>query len=219
MSLLKALNACMDFIWSLFLHGLLTILPITVTLAIFNVSFKLLKSWLEPVTQFCPTYLICIPHVEIFVAIILIFLVGTILKLFMLRSLVHTLEALVLKLPIIRTVYRGVQQLVNAFNPQDQISFKQVVYVEFPREGVYSVGFLTSEMPPELAPATDTSYVSVFIPTTPMPTSGFFILIARHKIMSTRLTHQEAIAMIISGGIIHPERFGSGSEKSIEKEI
>lgn len=215
MRIMTWINKCIDYIWSLFLSGLLTILPILLTLAIFNVSFKLLKSWLEPIAQFCPAYLICIPHVEIFVAIVIIFLIGTIIKLFMLRSLVHTLEALVLKLPIIRTVYRGVQQLVKAFNPQDQIIFKQVVFLEFPREGVYSVGFLTSELPAELSPTNDAGFVSVFIPTTPMPTSGFFVIVPKEKTIITKLTHQEAIAMIISGGIIRPERFGSSSEKPV----
>lgn len=195
------------FVWNLFLQGLLTILPITLTLAVFNVSFRLLKSWLEPIQKVCPANFACIPHSEIFLTIIIIFLIGTIIRLFMLRSLVHAFESLLLKVPIIRTVYRGIQQLVRAFNPQDQITFKEVVYLEFPIEGIYSIGFLTSRLPVELAPNDTQPYVSVFIPTTPMPTSGFFVIVPKNKIQKTDLTHQEAIALIISGGIIKPERF------------
>lgn len=195
------------FVWTLFLQGLLTILPITLTLAVFNVSFRLLKSWLEPIQKVCPSNLACIPHSEIFLTIIIIFLIGTIIRLFMLRSLVHAFESLLLKVPIIRTVYRGIQQLVRAFNPQDQITFKEVVYLEFPLEGIYSIGFLTSKLPTELAPNDTQQYVSVFIPTTPMPTSGFFVVVPKTKLYKTDLTHQEAIALIISGGIIKPERF------------
>ncbi len=197
------------FIWSLFLQGLLTILPIILTLALFNVSFRLLKSWLEPIRQVCPAYLACIPHAEIFIAIVIIFLIGTIIKVFMLRSLVHAIEAILFKVPIIRTVYRGIQQLVNAFNPHDQITFKEVVLLEFPKDGVYSIGFITTELPNELAPDTEHVYVSVFVPTTPMPTSGFFVIVPRQKVRQTDLTHQEAIALIISGGIIKPERFSN----------
>ncbi len=127
----------------------------------------------------------------------------------MLRSLVHAIEAIVLKVPIIRTVYRGIQQLVKAFNPQDKITFKEVVLLEFPKEGVYSIGFITTELPRELAPDREHTYVSVFIPTTPMPTSGFFVIVPKDKVKPTGLTHQEAIALIISGGIIKPERFNT----------
>lgn len=195
------------YLWSLFLNGLLTILPIIITLAIFNTSFRLLKSWLEPVTHVCPPYLGCIPHAEFFIAIAIIFLIGTVIKVFMLRSLVNAIESLLLKVPIIRTVYSGIQQLVRAFNPQDHLTFKQVVLLEFPRKGIYSIGFLTTELPTALSPEEGKSYVNVFVPTTPMPTSGFFVIIERELTIPTGMTHQEAIAMIISGGIIKPERF------------
>jgi len=197
----------LHYLWSLFLNGLLTILPIIITLAIFNTSFRLLKSWLEPVAQVCPPYLGCIPHAEIFIAITIIFLIGTVIKVFMLRSLVKAIESLLLKVPIIRTVYSGIQQLVRAFNPQDHLTFKQVVLLEFPRKGIYSIGFLTTELPKALSPEENKSYVNVFVPTTPMPTSGFFVIIEKELTIPTGMTHQEAIAMIISGGIIKPERF------------
>lgn len=195
------------FLWSLFLNGLLTILPITLTLSVFNVSFRLLKSWLEPIAQVCPKYLLCLPHAEIFLAIAVIFLIGTVLKIFMLRSLIHAFESLLLRVPIISTVYSGIQQLVKALNPKDVITFKQVVMLEFPRPGIYSIGFLTSEMPQALAPEADKEFVNVFVPTTPMPTSGFFVVVTRDKLITSKLTHQEAIALIISGGIIKPDRF------------
>lgn len=211
MSFLHKLMNCgymsIHFIWNLFLQGLLTILPITLTLAIFNISFRFLKSWLEPIRKVCPPHLACVPHAEIFLSILIIFLIGTIVKIFMFRSLVHAIEAIVLRVPIIRTVYRGVQQLVKAFNPQDELTFKEVIFIEFPKEGIYSIGFVTAKLPPELSPHLDQQYVSIFIPTTPMPTSGFFIIAPIHKIQPAPLSHQEAIALIISGGIIKPERF------------
>lgn len=201
------LHAFVGLLWSLFLQGLLTILPIILTLALFNLSFRFLKGWLEPIRQVCPPYFACIPHAEIFFAILIIFLIGTIIKVFMLRSLVHAIENILMKVPIIRTVYRGIRQLVMAFNPHDNITFKEVVFIEFPRIGLYSIGFITSDLPHELSPDKEHRYVSVFIPTTPMPTTGFFIISRKDVLKQTYLTHQEAIALIISGGIIKPERF------------
>jgi uncharacterized membrane protein len=207
MKLTNYLQSFIAYLWSLFLNGLLTILPITLTLSVFNVSFRLLKGWLEPIAQVCPKYLLCLPHAEIFLAVAIIFLIGTVLKIFVLRSLVHTVESILLKVPIISTVYSGIQQLVKALNPKDVLTFKQVVMLEFPRAGVYSIGFLTSEMPQVLAPEADKDFVNVFVPTTPMPTSGFFVVVTRDKVIPSKLTHQEAIALIISGGIIKPDRF------------
>lgn len=201
------LYAFVNLIWSLFLQGLLTVLPIILTLALFNVSFKFLKGWLEPIRRVCPPDFACIPHAEILLAIIIIFLIGTIIKVFMLRSLVHAIENVLFRVPIIRTVYRGIRQLVMAFNPEDNITFKEVVFIEFPRLGMYSLGFITSDLPKDLAPHEEDLYVTIFIPTTPMPTTGYFIIAKRKDLMHAPLTHQEAIALIISGGIIKPERY------------
>ncbi len=195
-------------LWSLFLNGLLTILPITLTITIFNISLKLITSWLKPLREFIkPTFLEAIPHAEIILAILLIFLVGTIVKIFILRSIIHALEDLLFKIPIIRPVYSGIKQLVQAFSIQDKITFKKVVLVEFPRKGINSIGFLTSELPRPISPLNNQKFFNVFIPTTPNPTSGYFIIVAEQDIKVIDLTRQEAMAMIISGGIIQPERF------------
>jgi uncharacterized membrane protein len=195
--------------WSLFLSGLFTILPITLTIAVFNFSFKLVKGWVQPVQHYMPDCLIRIPHSEILLVIIFIFVMGIIMQVFILRSVVHSLEKIIFKLPLIRPIYSGIKQLVDAFSPQDTNSFKHVVLVEFPRVGTYSVGFVTSEVPHELSPTkTDQEgFVCVFIPTTPNPTTGFFIFLPHKDVTIVDLTRQEAMALIISGGIIQPNRF------------
>ncbi len=194
-------------LWSLFLNGLFTILPITLTIAIFNVSFKLIISWLEPVRRLAPGFLIWIPFAEVILIILLIFLVGMILKIFILRTLIDLIESLLFKLPLIRPLYSGIKQLVMAFSPQDKVTFKQVVLIEFPRLGIYSLGFLTSELTRELAPNQEEKFFNVFVPTTPNPTSGYFVILSERNMSVVDLTRQEAMAMIISGGIIQPERF------------
>jgi uncharacterized membrane protein len=195
------------FLWVLFLNGFLTILPITITLALFKISFKLIINWLQPIKNcVAPHIPIHIPYVEFVVAVIVIFIIGTIMRIFILRSLIHALEDLVGKMPLIRTIYSGVKQLVHAFSLQDKISFKKVIVTEFPRKGVYSIGFVTNELAPEICPTATQKCYTVFIPTTPNPTSGFFVILTEAEMQTIDVTRQEAMAMIISGGIIQPER-------------
>ena len=202
----KTMSTISNYLWSLFLHGLLTILPIIITFAIFTITLNILASWLGPIHNIQPSFLQSIPYSEVILAIIFVFFIGTILKFFFISSLIQTVESLVIKIPIIRPVYSGIKQLINALSPQDQVTFKKVVLVEFPRKGVYSIGFLTSELPRELSPNNVERFFNIFIPTTPNPTTGFFIILSEVNITITKLTRQEAMAMIISGGIILPER-------------
>ena len=129
------------FLWSLFLNGLLTILPITFTFVIFHVFFTFITKWLEPIRKIQPEFLKKIPYAEVILVIVAIFLLGTILKIFILKRIIHLLEDLIAKIPLIRPIYKGIKQLVKAFGMKDKMSFKQVVVIEFPRRGIYCLGF------------------------------------------------------------------------------
>jgi len=203
----KSIMGFIRAVWSLFLSGLLTILPITLTIVIFNISFKLVKGWLAPLQQVHHPLLTAIPHYEIILVILIILAFGAILQIFILRSLIHYVETLIMRIPLVRPIYGGIKQLVHAFSSQDKVTFKQVVMIEFPIEGIYSVGFLTGEMAHALAPNQNIKYFNVFVPTTPNPTTGFFVIVPEDKIRVTQLSRQEAMALIISGGIICPDRF------------
>ena len=194
-------------VWSIFLKGLLTLLPITLTIALLNFSFKILKSWLRPIYELEPYWLQTIPFSEFFLTFIFIIIIGTILNFFVLRSLWTACEQLIGKIPLVRPIYTGIKQLVEAFNPHDNQSFKHVVLIEFPRKGIFSIGFMTSEVSPDLSPDLHTTFYNVFLPTTPNPTAGFFLIIPKENVQITNLSRQEAMALIISGGIITPERF------------
>jgi uncharacterized membrane protein len=192
--------------WSLFISGLLTLLPITITVALFSFSFQLITHWLKPIQKFALRMPSWLPHPEIFVAIALIMLMGLIVKSFLLQSIIHAVERLFFNIPLVRPVYSGIKQLVHAFNPQDTTTFKKIVFVEFPHKNIYSLGFMTSEVSPYITGDTTKKYYSIFIPTTPNPTSGFCVFIPEESIKVVDLTHQEAMALIISGGIVQPER-------------
>lgn len=191
-------------IWSLFLKGFLALLPITLTIGLLTFTFKKLKGWLHPIYELEPAFLKAIPFSEFLLTFSVILLMGFILNSFILQSLWDAFENLVSKIPIIRPIYNGIKQLVQALNPDDNSNFKQVVLVEFPHKGTYTVGFVTNELSNQLSPDSSSSYYTVFVPTTPNPTSGFFFMVQKDQAKILNITRQEAMTFIISGGTIQP---------------
>lgn len=190
-----------------FLTGLFTLLPFTLTIALFIFSLRLINNSLEPVYQWEPDYLRSIPGSRIIFVIGVIFIAGVLIRLLFLEPLIHSLESIFFKVPLMKQVYGGFKQLVKAFSAQSELAFKKVVIVPFPTTVSYSIGFLTSEIPSQVTAFSKERFFNVFIPTTPNPTSGFLIQIAEKDIIVVDLTRQEAMSLIISGGIIQPERF------------
>lgn len=202
------------FIKTCFLNGLIIILPFTLTVGLFMLSCKILIAWLRPAQELLehPIYFIAnVPYKailnQIFLIILGLFLIGALVRLLLLEPLVHSFERLLFRIPLVRPVYSGIKQLVKAFSIQDQMTFKKVVLVEFPRKGIYSLGFLTSGLPASIAPESNEQFYNIFIPTTPNPTSGYFVILSEQDFKEIDLSRQEAMAMIISGGIIQPDRF------------
>lgn len=190
-----------DAVSSLFLSGLLLILPITLTIAVFTISFRVLLGWLEPLKKVGFTF----PYSEVILAIAIIFIAGALYNMFISRPIIHAIERLFSRIPLIRPVYSGIKKLVHAFSFQDKASFTKVVRVEFPKKGTYSIGFLANQVDEKIAPDNKKKYFTIFIPTTPNPTSGFLILLPEEEITIVDISRQDAMAMIISGGIIQPD--------------
>ncbi|HTM06331.1 MAG TPA: DUF502 domain-containing protein [Patescibacteria group bacterium] len=201
-TLLTRLNT---LLWNIFFGGLMAILPITLTVAIFNTSIKMIVSWLEPFRRVIPaTFLQKVPYAEVVCAIAFVLIIGSLYNYFILDRVIHSIERLVKQIPLVRPVYSGIKQLVKVFGSQEKLSFQRVVLVHFPRHGIYSIGFITSQLSPAIAPDAAIPFYTVFIPTTPNPTSGFCIVAPEHELIATNLNSQEAMTMIISGGIIQP---------------
>lgn len=202
-----------DFIKTAFLNGLLIILPFTLTIGLFMLSCRILINWLRPAQEFLEhpiAFIANIPYKlilnQVFLVVLGLFLIGAIVRLLLLEPLIHAFENMLFKIPLVRPIYSGIKQLIKAFSVQDKLTFKKVVLVEFPRKGIYSLGFLTSELPHVISPGNEIKFYNVFIPTTPNPTSGYFVILAEHEFSEIDLSRQEAMAMIISGGIIQPDR-------------
>jgi len=198
---------CLNMIRSLFVSGLLTLLPIILTIALFVFTFGLLKSWLKPVYVIMPEMLKQIPHSEIILTIFAIFMVGLVLRMLLLQPLIDWIESLFSRIPLVRQVYFGIKQLVYAFHPREEESFQDVVLIQFPRTGIYSIGFITGTTASSIMHGKDKQMYNVFIPNTPNPTTGYYIIVAEDDCIRVPLTRQEAMTIVISGGIITPERF------------
>lgn len=207
------LHRAFDELKSIFLNGLFTLLPIALTFALFSFTFKLVKTWSNPIYTVMPCALKNIPNSSIIVVILTILIVGAILKYFILQPLVDFVERhLFGNIPLVRQVYFGIKQLVQTLSPSEenkQDSVKMVVLVEFPRPGIYCIGLVTGIASPLMVPnVTDNGiYYNIFVPTTPNPTTGFFFVASEKDCRITTLTRQEAMALVISGGIIQPDRF------------
>lgn len=191
---------------SIFLHGFFTLLPIALTFGIIRFIFRLIKSTLLPIYHREPEFLKAIPHSEILLTIIVIFVLGIFFDLFLLKTLHDVEQNILQRIPLLRQIYFGTKQLVTALNPQDKLTFKTVVMIEFPRPGTYTLGFVTNEVMPDLSPELKGIYYSVFVPTVPNPTTGYYLMVPKEGCTPINISRQDALALIISGGIIQPSR-------------
>ena len=114
-------------------------------------------------------------------------------------------EELVARIPVIRNIYSGTKQIFEAVLAKRSNAFRQVALFEYPRKGVWSIGFLTGTTSGEVQQRTSTETVNVFVPTTPNPTSGFLLFVPRADLILLDMTVEEGIKMVVSGGIVTPE--------------
>lgn len=122
------------------------------------------------------------------------------------RQLIAFGERLLTRIPLVRSVYVSVKQLIDAFALQNKGVFLAVVMIEYPRPGIYSIGFMTNRGSEALSRQTGEELIGVFIPTTPNPTSGFFMLVPAEDCQVLDMTIEEAFKVIISGGVFMPGR-------------
>ena len=137
-------------------------------------------------------------------AVGLISVVGLLARYYICKRMIEWLDAAMMQVPLFNKFYGAIKQVNEAFSGNKN-SFKTVVLVEFPREGMYSVGFLTSEQHAEVQQKTKEKVVAVFIPTTPNPTSGFLVLVPEDKVTKLDMSVADGIKYIVSLGSIAPE--------------
>ncbi|MGV3756626.1 MAG: DUF502 domain-containing protein [Verrucomicrobiota bacterium] len=141
-------------------------------------------------------------------AALIITLIGSLARVYLGRQIITMVDQMILKVPLLNKVYGAIKQVNDAFATNKNSSFKQVVMVEFPKDGVYSIGFITGDQNQEVQSKTKEKVVSVFVPTTPNPTTGFLILVPEHKVTKLDMEVADGIKFIISLGSVAPEYKG-----------
>jgi uncharacterized membrane protein len=197
---------------NIFLAGILTVIPIAVTFLLLNFIFTQIDPIFQPIIleiiDLVPvlkgrfTY---IPGLGIVMTILAIFLVGLFVKNIIGQKLVQLGERILEKIPVVSSIYSSSKQFIQAVSLTGQEDgFRKVILVEYPRKGLWVVGFVTCENTGETQVLTDEDVVNVFIPTTPNPTSGFLLLVPKKDIIPLSMTVEEGLKLVVSGGIVPP---------------
>ena len=157
-----------------------------------------------------------VPGVGIVIVLILVTLVGAFVTNVAGRFLVGVGERMVARVPVVRTVYGVLKQIFDAVLAQSANAFREVVLIEYPRRGIWVIGFITSPTKGEVQRALDDEMVNVFLPTTPNPTSGFLLFVPRKDCIHLDMTVEEGVKLVISGGIVSPPAGGARPKAGAE---
>ncbi|MBW1690129.1 MAG: DUF502 domain-containing protein [Deltaproteobacteria bacterium] len=203
-----------------FLTGLLVILPIFITGYVIWLLIKAMDVFLKYIPQkYLPeTYLnIYIPGLGLILVVILILVVGVLTRNIAGRRVLQFWDNLVDRIPLARIIYSSVKQLLQAFFFQNSDAFQRVALVEYPRRGIYVLGFITGESKGEAQEKINKKMINVFIPTTPNPTSGFYILVPEEDLTVLDMSVEDAFKLLISGGLVSPDELKRARRKKRDR--
>ena len=182
-----------------FITGAIVLVPIGITvyltLFVIKISSGLLPKSINP-NNYLP---FDIPGIEILITIILITFVGGLSLSFLGKKFLEILNNILKKIPILRTIYSAVGQLTESFT-QSSDSKKGVVVLEYPRKGIWVVGFSTKDNKGEISKKINEDLINVFVPTTPNPTSGFLLMVPKKDLIYLDMSFEEASRFIVSAG-------------------
>ena len=182
-----------------FITGVVVLIPIGFTLYltkfIIGISSKIIPQNINP-NNYLPY---AIPGIEILISIIFITIVGGLSLSFLGKRILKLIDDLFKRIPFLRTIYSAILQMTESFSNKDSDK-KSVVLVEYPRKGVWAVGFATKENKGIMAEKTNQKLINVFVPTTPNPTSGFLLMFPIEDVIYLNMTFEEASKFIVSAG-------------------
>jgi uncharacterized membrane protein len=199
-----------------FFTGLAIVLPAVISIAVVVWLFGTVANITDTLLFFLPSKL---THKDggagpmyrhwsllaLLLATLLVGLVGGLARYYFGKQLIAWVDLVLLRVPLLNKIYGTIKQVNAAFSPSNRSSFRQVVLIEFPRAGNYAIGFVTGEDHQEVQQKTRERVFSVFVPTTPNPTSGFLVLVPEKEVTKLDMTVADGIKFIISLGSIAPE--------------
>ncbi|MFK7839520.1 MAG: DUF502 domain-containing protein [Bdellovibrionales bacterium] len=145
-----------------------------------------------------------IPGLGLIAAIIFFILIGWLATNFLGRFIIKIYEYILDRMPIIRNVYSAIKQIFETIAASQSSAFREAVMLEYPRKGVYSIGFVTGTTQGEVQAATKAETINVFVPTTPNPTSGYLLFVPKKELIFLDMSVEEAVKLVVSAGIITP---------------
>jgi len=199
MSKIKKKKSITLLLRNYFITGVVVLIPIGFTLylskVLIGLSSKILPENINP-NSYLPFE---IPGIEILISLIFITVVGGLSLSFLGKRILKLIDDLFKRIPFLRTIYSAIVQMTETFSKKDNDK-KSVVLIEYPRKGVWAVGFATKENTGEMANKTNKKLINVFVPTTPNPTSGFLLMFPIEDVIYLDMTFEEASKFIVSAG-------------------
>lgn len=204
---------------SYIIAGLLVWLPIWVTLLVLRFMIDVLDnilSLLPKAYQPAQLFGFNIPGLGLLLTVAIVWTTGMIVTNFLGRKLVNLWEAIVDRIPFVRAIYNAVKQVANTVFAKDGQSFRKVFLVEYPRKGLWSIAFQTGGAAEEIEKQVQEPMVTIFIPTTPNPTSGFLMLVARKEVIELSMSVDQALKYVISLGVVQPTQLPGKVQEAIQ---
>lgn len=200
-----------------FLTGLVVLGPLGMTLLVVQwvvgIMDRLILTLLPDVLH--PSSLLgrYIPGFGVIATLLLVLLVGMLTANFFGRTLVVWSEQLMGKIPLIKGIYGLFRQVTDTLFSKEKSGFRKVVLIEYPRRGLWSLGFITGISEGELQQVTPHRLINVFLPTAPLPTSGFYVLVPEEDVLELQMSIDDAFKLVVSGGMVNPPDRGKASDE------
>ncbi len=193
--------------------GLLVVIPLATTIWLSTIVSRFVLAILTSIPKQLNPFITLNPLLQDLINLALgltvpllgILLIGLMARNFVGRWLLEFGEGTLSRIPLAGSVYKTLKQLLETFLRDNSTRFRRVVLVEYPREGLFSVGFVTGVVGPSLQPELDQSLLSVFIPTAPNPTTGWYTLVPESSVKDLNISVEDAFRTIISAGIVNPD--------------
>lgn len=184
-----------------FLSGILVVVPIVITILVLKAIFTFLDELLLPYLR--PQLGYWVPGIGIIIILVVLYLVGILVTNFLGRKFINLGERIVLNIPIAKSIYGSVKQIMETFSFKTDQSGKKVVMIEYPKKNVWSIGLINGEI---THPESKEKLYNILIIAAINPASGFFILVPQSNILHLNITVEEALKWIVSGGIVTPDQ-------------
>jgi len=196
--------------------GLLIVLPLVVTMLLLTYVFNKVDKYISPnVIKLLKLFgielsagrltNIALSLIGLFLTFLIIYLIGLLGTNIIGKRIVTVFDNLMLRIPLIKGIYGGARQLLQTVSTPNKEAFEKVVLIQYPRSGIYAIGFATSDAIEEIRHKTEQDLISIFLPTSPNPTSGMLILVPKKDILFLDISLEEALKVVVSGGIVHPK--------------